>query len=227
MAPHAGTNQQGGTMSDWLECRYDEATQQIWVRSPSRARTNLRVVILTASLLGGVGGLGLLMLSGTRLSVLQEIELFALVWVLLTLLITCAFVVLALRAQAQVIEMHCDLEHRRYRFLRSSWRRDELRTGSLDEIADVSLTSEEVRDGVAPPFRQLFIRLRWHDPDRPPVGPLVERRTNSGRAIEDHDPLHFARELAAALRVPLDDQSSQQRRSPSMKLPPVAALDSL
>lgn len=214
-------------MSDWLECRYDEATQQIWVRSPQRARTNLRAVVLTASLVGGVGGFGILQLSGPRLSVLQEIELFALVWVLLTLLITAACVILALRAQAHFVEMHCDLAHRRYHLLRSSWRRDETRTGSLDELADVSLTSEEVRDGVAPPFRQLFIRLRWRDPGRPAVGPLVERRTNSGRVIEDHDPLHFARELAAALRVPLDDQSSKQRRSPSMKLPPVAALDSM
>lgn len=214
-------------MSDWLECRYDEATQQIWVRSPQRARTDLRAVVLTASLVGGAGALGILLLSGSRLSVLQELELFALVWVLLTLLITGAFVILALRAQAHFVEMHCDLAHRRYQLLCSSWRRDEHRTGSLDELADVSLTSEEVQDGVAPPFRQLFIRLRWRDPGRPPVGPLVERRTNSGRQIEDHDPRHFARELAAALRVPLDDQSGKQRRSPSMKLPPVAALDSM
>jgi hypothetical protein len=214
-------------MSDWLECRYDEAAQQIWVRSPQRARTNLRAVLLGASLAGGLAGLGVLALVNQRLSVLQEIELFALTWVLLTLLITGCFVALALRAQARFVELRCDLTQRCYRFLCSSWRRDDIRTGSLDELADVSLTSEEVRDGVAPPFRQLFIRLRWRDPSRPPVGPLVERRTNSGRAIEDHDPLHFARELAAALRVPLDDQSSKQQRSPSMKLPPVAALDSL
>lgn len=213
-------------MWEWLECRYDEASSEIWVRSPQRARTNLRGIILGASLAGGAAALVILLRSSERPG-WHEIELFALVWVVLTLLVTAAFVLLALRAQAKIIELYCDLTGRRYIYLCSNWRRDECRRGSLDELADVSLTSEEVRDGLAPPFRQLFIRLRWRDPHRTPVGPLFRRRTGSGRLTGEEDPREFARELAEALRVPLDDQSSKQQRSPSMKLPPVAALDSM
>jgi hypothetical protein len=213
-------------MWEWLECRYDEASSEIWIRSPQRARTNRRGIVLGSSLAGGTAALFIL-LRGPEPPSWHEIELFALLWVALTLLVSSAFVFVALRAQAHVIELYCDLASRRYMYLSSNWRRDECRRGSLDELADVSLTSEEIRDGLAPPFRQLFIRLRWRDPERAPVGPLFRRRTGSGRLTGEEDPRDFARELAEALRVPLDDQSSQQQRSPSMKLPPVAALDSL
>lgn len=224
--PERGEPQEA-VMWEWLECRYDEATSEIWIRSQERARTNLRGIILGSSLAGSVAALALLLRSGIERPTWREIELFALGWALLTLLVSGGFVLMALRAQAQVIELSIDLASRRYIYQCSTWRRDEVRRGSLDELADVQLSSEEVRDGVAPPFRQLFIHLRWQDSTRAPVGPLFRRRTGSGRLTAEDDPREFSRILAAALHVPLDDQSAKQRRSPSLKLPPVAALDSL